>query len=68
MLREALAIQVDANKAVASAVAARDRGEGDEEIVIPFSCYSPCFILEYSVAPPCVSPSVAETAEGLMKP
>lgn len=33
MLREALAIQVDANKAVASAVAARDSGDGDEEIV-----------------------------------
>jgi len=33
MLREALAIQVDANKAVASAVAARDAGNGDEEIV-----------------------------------
>ena len=35
MLREALAIQVDANKAVASAVAARDAGNGDEEIVRP---------------------------------
>ncbi len=61
MLREALAIQVDANKAVASAVAARDRGEGDEEIVRPF-CAARFVVSLNSLW----RPSAADTAEGLM--